>query len=164
MINPLPPITFAHFLPYQPCHHTLHPLFADNRILCRFQLLVVIVVYAVEGWWDGGFRGFERFGFWGRHDRERRARLAGCWLVGDVHSSMASRSEVDDEVQARGARAFLPSQAWYSEFRLHFAASTSSSMRIVYSSSSFSQSPSPAFPSLQPSYPRSRVHAPASRS
>lgn len=74
MVHALAVIAFTHLLPDQPRHHALHPLLSDDRVLRRFQGLVVIVVDAVEGGWDGGFGGFERSGLGGRHCRERRIR------------------------------------------------------------------------------------------
>ena len=59
MVDTFPPVALAHLLPYQPRHHALYPLLAYYCILGCFERLIVIVVYAIEGWRYCRLRCFE---------------------------------------------------------------------------------------------------------
>ena len=60
MVDTLPVVALAHLFPDQPCHHALYPLLADHSILCGLKSLVVVVVDAVKGRWDGRFLSLEK--------------------------------------------------------------------------------------------------------
>ena len=54
MIDPFPIIALPKFLPYQPSHHTLDPLFPYNGILGSLQPRCIREVYSIEGGGDFG--------------------------------------------------------------------------------------------------------------
>jgi hypothetical protein len=83
VIDPLPPVAFAHLVPHQPRHHALDPLLPDNSILCGLERFVVVVVDALKGGSDLGLLCEEEFGLGGGHcgDRKRCAQLTLCVRV-----------------------------------------------------------------------------------
>jgi hypothetical protein len=54
MIDSFPEVALPQLLSHQPRHHAPHPLFSQDRILRRFQLVSVVVIDAVERGRDFG--------------------------------------------------------------------------------------------------------------
>lgn len=50
VVDTLAVVALAHLLSEKTCHHALDPLLAQDGILSRLELLVVVVVDALKGW------------------------------------------------------------------------------------------------------------------
>lgn len=67
VIDTLAVVASSHLLPEQARHHALHPLLTQDGILGRLELVVVVVVDALECRRDGGLLHAKLEGFGGRH-------------------------------------------------------------------------------------------------
>jgi hypothetical protein len=94
MVDPLPPVAFAHLVPHQPRHHALDPLLPNNGILRGLERFIVVVVDALEGGSDLGLLREEEFRLGRGHcdNRERCAQSRLCVRVEGRKHGRFSRS------------------------------------------------------------------------
>lgn len=67
VVDALTVVALSHLFSDEPGHHALDPLLADNGVLGGLELLVVVVIDAIEG---RGYRGLSRQELrrlWSRH-------------------------------------------------------------------------------------------------
>jgi hypothetical protein len=67
VVDALSVVALAQLLPHQSRHHALHPLLSDHGILRRFKRFVVVVVHAVEGWWNSWLGRLKHLRLGSRH-------------------------------------------------------------------------------------------------